>query len=268
MIIRPAESYDLEKVKNITHNTIQDIYPHYYPAGAVNFFLCHHSEDNIMTDINSKKVYVIGDKRDIFGTVTIKESEIHRLFVLPIHQGKGYGRQLLDFSEQLIAKNFDTSKLAASFPSKAIYVKRGYISTCSHNMLTDNGDYLCYDEMEKTLPSLFSDINYNGKIFIAESISENGEVNKETRFYYHQNCNILWADYAGGEIVRGYLLGNVLPDGSLDFYYQHINKMGKLRIGKCNSTPRIQSNGKLELVENWKWLNGDESTGNSVVTEL
>ena len=151
MIIRPAESYDLEKVKNITHNTIQDIYPHYYPAGAVNFFLSHHSEDNIMTDINSKKVYVIWDERDIFGTVTIKESEIHRLFVLPIHQGKGYGKQLLDFSEQLISKNFDRSKLAASFPSKAIYVKRGYISTCSHSILTDNGDYLCYDEMEKYL---------------------------------------------------------------------------------------------------------------------
>ena len=180
MKIRSAEIYDVETVKNITHNTIQYVYPHYYPLGAVNFFLAHHNENSIMIDIVSKKVYVLEGEREIFGTVTIKESEICRLFVLPIYQGKGYGKQLLDFSEQLIAKKFGKSKLGASLPSKAIYIKRGYRIMASHNILTDNGDYLCYDEMEKTLPALYSNINYDGKILSSKYENENSEGDEST----------------------------------------------------------------------------------------
>ena len=31
--------------------------------------------------------------------------------------------------------------------------------------------------------------------------------------------------------------------------------------------PCILENGKIELHEKWKWLNGDESEGESVITE-
>lgn len=53
----------------------------------------------------------------------------------------------------------------------------------------------------------------------------------------------------------------------LDFYYTHINTNNQLKVGKCHSIPRILDNGKLELTENWKWLNGDESEGKSTIIE-
>ena len=40
MVIRQATLDDLKDVYNITQSTINAIYPHYYPVGAVNFFLC------------------------------------------------------------------------------------------------------------------------------------------------------------------------------------------------------------------------------------
>ena len=49
----------------------------------------------------TERVYVkvnsdlILDKEEAIGTVTIKENEICRLFVLPKYQHKGFGRQLL-----------------------------------------------------------------------------------------------------------------------------------------------------------------------------
>ncbi|HHV08979.1 MAG TPA: GNAT family N-acetyltransferase [Clostridiales bacterium] len=154
MDIRKAEAKDLESVKNITSRTIQAIYPHYYPPGAVNFFLSHHNERNIMDDIDCQRVYVLESEGSIFGTVTIKGFEICRLFVAPLYQGKGYGRILLEFSEQLIAGKFGKIQLDSSLPAKEIYLKRDYKEIASYHIATENGDYLCYDVMEKKVSRL------------------------------------------------------------------------------------------------------------------
>jgi hypothetical protein len=110
-------------------------------------------------------------------------------------------------------------------------------------------------------------INYNDRSFVPKTNSENGEVDGQTVFHYHQEGTTLWAEYAGGEIARGYLLGTVANDGTLDFHYQHINTSGQIRIGKCQSVPHTPDNGKLELHETWQWLNGDLSKGESVIME-
>lgn len=41
----------VEMVENIVHTTISEIYPHYYPKGAVLFFLQLHSEKAIETAV-------------------------------------------------------------------------------------------------------------------------------------------------------------------------------------------------------------------------
>lgn len=56
-IIRAKES-DFEIVKQITQNTIREVYPKYYPEGAVEFFSEHHSDERMMSDINSEIVYL------------------------------------------------------------------------------------------------------------------------------------------------------------------------------------------------------------------
>ena len=42
-------------------------------------------------------------------------------------------------------------------------------------------------------------INYEGKLFVPEQNTENGEVDDHTLFEYHQEGRILYADYYGGE---------------------------------------------------------------------
>ena len=267
MNIRQAEIKDAGIVWEITANTIKTIYPHYYPLGAVNYFLAHHSEQNIADDIELQRVYVLEDGEAALGTVTIKDFEMCRLFVLPLYQGLGYGKLLMEFAEKFIAKSFSRIQLDTSLPAKEIYLKHGYSELAFKYIITDNGDRLCYDVMEKNLPASRPGTNYNGRTFISKSNSENGEVNGDTLFRYRQNGHILWADYSGGEIVKGQLIGNVSADGALDFHYQHVNQNGNVRIGKCHSVPHILEDGKLELHENWQWLNGDMSFGTSVLIE-
>ncbi|MBE6862693.1 MAG: GNAT family N-acetyltransferase [Ruminococcus sp.] len=152
MTIYKATISHLETVKNITVRTINAVYPHYYPSGAVDFFLSHHNDCNIHSDIVNGNVYILNDADNItVGTVTVKANEICRLFVFPEYQGKGYGRELLNYAEKKISEKYSSIILDASLPAKAIYHKRGYVPTDYHSIETENGDYLCYDVMEKKL---------------------------------------------------------------------------------------------------------------------
>lgn len=150
MNIRNAETYDLERIKLIVSKTINAVYPRFYPKGAVDFFLSHHNSNNIAADINSKCVFAAEYDSIIVGTVTVHESEVCRLFVLTEYQGIGLGGKLLDFAEQKIAKEHEQITLSSSLPAKPIYLKRGYKEIEFNSILTENGDFLCYDTMEKS----------------------------------------------------------------------------------------------------------------------
>ena len=145
-----ATKNDLEDVRNITQTTIKEIYPKYYPSGAVQFFGDHHCDEHIISDIAEGKVYLLQSGDQFVATVTVSDNNITRLFVLPEHQHKGYGKELLDFAEEKIAENFDAVVIDASFPAKQIYKKRGYIEIEYNVIETENGDHLCYDVMEKS----------------------------------------------------------------------------------------------------------------------
>lgn len=150
--IRPAVQEDLDCVLHITQTTICEIYPHYYPAGAVAFFMKHHHSDAAAKDIADGFVYLaVAEDGTLAGTVTIHDNEICRLFVLPDYQGQGIGSSLLRFAEQKIALQYPTAKLDASFPAKKMYLRHGYKVTQCNLLASEDGDYLYYDEMEKVL---------------------------------------------------------------------------------------------------------------------
>ena len=148
-MIRPAMLTESDIITELVRETIKAVYPKYYPAGAVEFFLAHHKPEKIASDIEAGKVYVILRDGIIVGTVTIDGNGIERLFVEPTKQGKGYGRKLLDFAENMIFGYSEKIRLDSSLPAKSIYIKRGYKEKEYCKILTDNGDYLCYDIMER-----------------------------------------------------------------------------------------------------------------------
>ncbi len=147
MRIIQAVSADFRAVKGITQTTIRTVYPRYYPAGAVEFFRRHHSDERIRADIAASKVYLLREGGEAAGTVTVDGSSVSRLFVLPQHQHKGYGRALLDFAEAAVLSQNDAVRIDASLPAKGLYKKRGYRETEYHVIRTEQGDYLCYDVM-------------------------------------------------------------------------------------------------------------------------
>ena len=149
MKIKQADENLFDAVKEITQSTIAAVYPKYYPLGAVEYFKAHHSDENILSDIKDRAVYILFDGDTAAGTVTIKENHIARLFVKKDFQHKGFGKALLDFAEEKISSVYDEVILDASFPAKHIYLKRGYSEKEFCAVETESGDFLCYDVMAR-----------------------------------------------------------------------------------------------------------------------
>ncbi|MBP6795320.1 MAG: hypothetical protein KA143_09715 [Saprospiraceae bacterium] len=110
-------------------------------------------------------------------------------------------------------------------------------------------------------------INYDGKYFRPVSNTENGETSGDTLFKYRQEGNILTAEYAGGKIKYGHLIGLVDENGNIDMRYHQINDHGVIMTGLCKSTPEFMTNGKIRLHETWEWTCGDKSKGQSILEE-
>ncbi len=110
-------------------------------------------------------------------------------------------------------------------------------------------------------------VNYNNKRFKPVTNSENGETSSETVFHYKQNGRILSAEYSGGKILKGHLIGLVDDSGRINMRYHQVNDEHTLMTGICESKPEILPNGKIRLHETWQWTSGDRSTGNSIIEE-
>lgn len=103
------------------------------------------------------------------------------------------------------------------------------------------------------------------RFFTALENSESGEVSSDTVFCYHQKGNVIWAEYSGGSVVKGFLIGTMDEKHELHFDYRHINTDGESKSGTCDSKPFIK-NGKLRFSEKWRWSSGQDGT--SLIEEI
>ncbi|MEV5687907.1 hypothetical protein AB0L68_32755 [Streptomyces sp. NPDC052164] len=93
-----------------------------------------------------------------------------------------------------------------------------------------------------------------------------GQVGTRTRFTYHERDGRIWAEYEGGDVVRGHLVGTRTAD-TLDFRYVQLKQDGTTSSGHCVSTVGACPDGRVRLDERWEW-ESQEGSGTSVVEEL
>jgi GNAT superfamily N-acetyltransferase len=149
MNIRRASDMDCKTILKIVHHTIKSIYPNYYPAEVVDFFLNYHKEENIRNDIEKGNVYLLLEEDKAIATGSIDGRMLGRLYVLPEYQGKGYGLAIMTTLENIIAEEFASSRLEASLPSYSFYQKLGYQPLEYQQYEVENNRMLCYYVMEK-----------------------------------------------------------------------------------------------------------------------
>ncbi|PWL28273.1 MAG: n-acetylglutamate synthase [Fluviicola sp. XM-24bin1] len=111
-------------------------------------------------------------------------------------------------------------------------------------------------------------MNYDNKKFKVIETSGSGEISDDFIFDYQQEGDVLSCSYSGGDIQEGMLVGSVDDDGIITFTYRQVNSRGMERSGICVSTPEVMENGKIRLHEQWRWTDGDQSTGTTTLEEI
>ncbi|MFJ5994349.1 hypothetical protein [Streptomyces sp. NPDC092370] len=93
-----------------------------------------------------------------------------------------------------------------------------------------------------------------------------GQVGTRTRFTYHERQGGIWAEYSGGDVVRGYLVG-IREGDRLDFRYVQLKRDGTTSSGHCVSAVVELPDGRVRLEESWEW-ESQRGNGTSVVEQV
>jgi hypothetical protein len=105
-------------------------------------------------------------------------------------------------------------------------------------------------------------IDYDGRRFRAAG-ADTG-----TTAEYHQDGDIVWADFAGGDVRRGSLAGTRAPDGTLHLGYTMVLATGEVVCGRTVSTPEVTEGGRVRLREMWERYGPAAATGVSYLEEV
>jgi len=84
--------------------------------------------------------------------------------------------------------------------------------------------------------------------------------------HYHQDGDLVWAEFSGGTVVAGRLVGRCRPDGAIESAYCMLTASGETVAGACLSVPTVLADGRVRLAEHWRRLDG--SSGVSHVEQI
>ena len=97
--------------------------------------------------------------------------------------------------------------------------------------------------------------------------SEHGVVNQDTIFHFAQNGNEVSAEYSGGQIKRGLLVG-LMENNNLQFSYCQLQLDGKLDCGTSSCEVSLDENRKIQLIEHFEWASRPGEKGTNLFAEV
>jgi hypothetical protein len=108
-------------------------------------------------------------------------------------------------------------------------------------------------------------VNYDGRSF-SSSAAETAAGGATPVGHYHQAGDVLWAEFSGGAVRAGRLVGSVGPDGVIEAAYVQLLASGELAAGRMTSRPHPLPDGRVRLEERWR--RDDGSSGTSWIEEV
>jgi len=85
---------------------------------------------------------------------------------------------------------------------------------------------------------------------------------------YHQQGDLVWADFGGGEVRRGSVVGTCDDDGVLRLSYCMVLRGGGIIAGRSTSTPQRLADGRIRLTERWERYGPDAASGVSYLEQV
>ncbi|MFD6888489.1 hypothetical protein [Streptomyces sp. NPDC059957] len=108
-------------------------------------------------------------------------------------------------------------------------------------------------------------INYEGKRFRKVVDGTGAEV--PAAVYRHEG-DLVWAEFAGGEVRRGSLAGVTDTDGVISFAYSMVLNDGRIVSGHSVNTPQLLDDGRIRFHEQWERYGANADSGVSYLEEV
>ena len=105
-----------------------------------------------------------------------------------------------------------------------------------------------------------------GCLMNATVTAERGVIDAQTIFRFQQTGEQVQAEYSGGKLAAGYLVGTLRGD-ALEFRYCQQQLDGKLDGGVSSCTVERLRDGRLQIREEFEWASRP-GTGVNLITEL
>jgi hypothetical protein len=111
-----------------------------------------------------------------------------------------------------------------------------------------------------------TDISLDGRTLVGLANSTDGEVSSDTRFEFEQEGERIYAQYSGGDVVDGHLVGT-FDGGEWDIRYSQINSSRETASGHSVGTVELLEDGRIRVEDEWEW-ESQEGSGESVLEEV
>ena len=110
--------------------------------------------------------------------------------------------------------------------------------------------------------------NLDGRIFAPVHNTVGGTVTDETKFHFHQSGNNITADYAGGDVKTGLIIGIFVKPDTAKLIYHCLTIDDQLKAGEALAHFNVNDSGVLCIDMHWRWLNGEQTSGTSHYEEI
>lgn len=107
-------------------------------------------------------------------------------------------------------------------------------------------------------------LSFDGRIMNAVQTASNGVVNHETIFTFRDSNGVITAQYEGGRVKKGYLIGK-LDKEKFEFRYTQIHTDDQLDGGHSICEIEMLEDNRIRLIEHFEW---SEGKGTNIIEEM
>jgi hypothetical protein len=109
-------------------------------------------------------------------------------------------------------------------------------------------------------------ISLDGLKMHAVETDPNGVIGIDTIFTFYQSGSKVTAEYSGGQIEQGYLVG-IVEDLELCFCYCQLEKSGNLNSGHSTCELSLSADSLIQIIEHFQWQS-KPGGGRNIIQEL
>jgi len=107
----------------------------------------------------------------------------------------------------------------------------------------------------------------HGRAFVTVG-NPHGVSGADTVFHYHVGDDLITAEYHGGRVAHGHVIGRATGYDTIATLYHSLTTDGELLAGWSRGRVGVDAEGRTTLTFEWAWLSGAEGGGESAYVEL